>query len=205
MATARVHHHHEDDIPNPQPIVITNSGISPQAYKIANQQPVTFSSTGPTVNIYFEPDAFGVTVFNNVTGVSPTNPQTIPPQTNDRTVNFNTDGSAVYPYAIQVGAGPMYVKVANSECTPENPVVPYGGTIRMISTDIQHYKVNWSVNAGNPFPGLTDVYTAGNPLTKTYTETLPVNANGFAFGFSVAPAPGPSLGMGGGNVIVKNS
>jgi hypothetical protein len=197
MATARVIHHENDEDLNPQPITISSSGVSPQACIIANGQSVAFSSSGPTVNITFEADAFGVVVFNNVSGLSPTNPNTQPPQVNNRTVNYNIDGSSVYPYAIAVGGGPMYVKVTAGNTTPDPVVIPLNSSIEMISTD-QNYSVNWFTSNGDPFtPPLTEIYTSGNPLTKPHTNNRPVAD----YGYRISPVETP----GGGTVKVKST
>ena len=198
MATARVHHKREDL--DPQPIVISNAGVSPQTCITSNGQPVTFSSSGPTVNITFEPDAFGVVVFDNVIQLSPSSPSTQTPQADNRTVNYNIDGSSVYPYAIAVGGGPMYVKVTAGNCTPDPVVIPLNSTIEIISTD-HNYSVKWNASNGDPFtPALKEIYTATNPLTKPHTEYLPVAE----YAYTVSPG-GPMLGNGGGTVKVKGS
>ena len=200
MATARVIHHREEEDLNPQPIVISSSGVSPQACITANGQSVAFSSSGPTVDITFEPDAFGVVVFNNVSGLSPTNPNTQPPQVNNRTVNYNIDGSSVYPYAIAVGGGPMYVKVTAGNCTPDPVVLPLNSSIEMISTD-QNYSVTWFTSNGDPFtPPLTEIYSQGNPLTKPHTENRPVAD----YGYRISPG-NPTGTAGGGTVKVKST
>ena len=199
MATARIHHRNEDL--DPQPIITSSSGtISPPTYIIANGQPVTFTNnSASTINITFEPDAFGVVVFNNVT-LNPGTSDSQTPQANDRTVNFNTDGTANYPYAIQVGAGPMYVAVTAGVCTPDKVVIPLNGTIEMIGTD-QNYNVHWNASNGDPFtPPLSEIYTSGNPLTKTHRDYLPVAD----YGYTISPA-GPCAGPGGGRVVVKNT
>ena len=201
MATARVLYNDENN-PAPQVITIPSSGvISPPTYIIANGQPVTFTNnSGSAINVTFEADAFGVVVFNNVNGLNPIASNTQTPQVDNRTVNFNTDGSANYPCAIQVGAGPLYVAVTASVCTPDPVVVPLGGTIEMIGTD-QNYQVTWNASNGDPFtPQLKEIYTAGNPLTKTHTDYLPVGN----YGYTISPA-GPSEGPGGGTVKVKST
>jgi hypothetical protein len=201
MATARVIPH-EDDNPAPLVITILSSGaISPSTYIIANSQPVTFTNnSSASINITFEPDAFGVPVFNNVAPLTPGASNTQSPQTSDRTVNFNTDGSTIYPYAIQVGGGPMYVKGTANDCTPVHVVIPLGGTIEMIGTD-QNYNVTWNASNGDPFtPALTKIYMSGNPLNTIHTDYLPVGD----YGYTISPT-GPALGNGGGRVIVKSS
>ncbi|MGA7293894.1 MAG: hypothetical protein WBW53_18610 [Terriglobales bacterium] len=199
MATARVIHH-EDDNPSPLVITISSNGvISPPTYIIANGQPVTFTNdSGATLSVTFEADAFGVEVFDNVNDLNPNTSNTQSPQVDDRTVNFNTDGSTDYPYAVQVGSGPMYVKVTASVCTPDPVVIPRDGTIEMVSTD-QNYGVEWNASNGDPFkPPLTEIYLSGNPLTVPHTEYLP--ANDYAYTIT-SPVEGP----GGGKVIVKSS
>jgi hypothetical protein len=202
MATARVIHNNEENNPNPQPIVISSSGATPKACIILNGQPVAFSSSGPTVNITFEPDAFppypGFVVFNNITGVSPTNPVTASPQTTNRTVNYNIDGSNVFPYAIQVGAGPLYVSVVAGAPVQDPVVIPLNGSIEMIGD--RNYSVDWFTSNGDPFtPTLTNVYTAGNPLTTPHTNNRPVAD----YGYKLAPdfAGNPT----GGTVKVKGT
>jgi hypothetical protein len=202
MATSRVIHDEDDDNPAPQVITIPSSGvISPLTYIIANGQPVTFTNNSTSmINVVFEPDAFGVVVFNNVSGLNPNASNTLTPQANNRTVNFNTDGSANYPYALQVGAGPMYIKVTASLCTPDPAIIPLGGTIEMISTDV-NYSVKWDASNGDPFtPALAEIYTSGNPLTVPHTAYLPIGNYRYTISQS-----GISEGPGGGKVIVKSS
>jgi plastocyanin len=200
MATARIIRDEDDNL-TPLVISIPSSGaISPATYIIANGQPVTFTNGSTSVvNVTFAPDAFGVTVFNNVSGLNPGASVQQTPQTNDRTVNFNTDGSANYPYAIQVGAGPIFVKVTGSVCTPD-PVIPVGGTVEFIATD-QNYTVTWNASNGDPFnPPLTKIYLSGNPLTKPHTAYLPVGNYAYTI-----TAGGITEGNGGGTVKVKNT
>jgi hypothetical protein len=197
MATARVIHHEEDL--NPLQISIPAGGvISPTTYIIANQQQVTFNNnSGSPVNITFEADAFGVVVFNNISNLTTSTTQT--PQVNNRTVNFNTDGSTTYPYAIQVGNGPMYVNVDAGECTPETVVIPLNGTIQMASSDGVTYSITWNTNNGNPFPGLAHIYPVSNPQTKPYTATFPIGP----YGYTIAVAK--ATGGGGGTVKIKST
>jgi hypothetical protein len=202
MATARVIHDEDKDNPNPQQIAISSSSVVPKAVIIANGQPVTFTSNGPTVNITFEPDAFppspGFVVFNNITGVSPANPVTVSPQTTNRTVNYNIDGSNVYPYAIQVGNGPMYVSIVNGSPVQDPVVIPLNGTIEVIGD--KNYTVNWNASNGDPFNApLTNIYTAGNPLNTTHTDRLPVADYGYTISPKDAGVPG------GGTVKIKST
>jgi hypothetical protein len=201
MATARVFNDNLADNPNPVSIVISSTGASPATCIIANGQGVAFSSNGPTVNITFAPDAVsGSIIFNNVTNLGPSTPQTVYPLVTDRTVNYNTDGSTVFPYAIQVGAGPLFIKVASSVCTPDPAVIPAGGTIEMVATD-HNYNVTWNASNGDPFnPALTAVYLSGNPLTVPHTAYLPAKD----YSYSVS-AMGPTLGTGGGKVKIKGT
>jgi hypothetical protein len=178
-------------------ITITSSGVaSPnQAVIISSGQGVVFTnSSGSTVSIVFETDAEdpSVVLFSNVNGLSPTAPnntnsQTPNSQYPNRTVNYYITGigpQPLGPYAIQVGAGPMYVSVTydtplnEGDCTPGTVAIPLRGTIEMISTDY-HYKINWNASNGNPFPGLADIYTLSNPLTRAYTNSLPIGPYGY--------------------------
>jgi hypothetical protein len=213
MSTARVIHHDDEENLSPQPIAISSSGVvSPQTCIIANGQSVAFSSAGPTVTVTFEPDAIpGWVVFNNVT-VSPSSPQTIAPRVNDRTVNFNIDGSNVYPYAIQVGAGPMYVAVSYNSvlgvvtCTPGEVVIPYGsssiqrGTLTLVPSPSQPnntYSVAWP--QGDPFnPQINNVPQSGNlPMARSA---------GSNYNYTVAyTGIAGNAGSGGGKVIVRGS
>ena len=215
MATAR--YIQPEDVPALN-ITITSSGVaSPnQTCIIANGQQVIFTNTsGSSVNIVFQLDAQDptVAVFNNVNGLSPTAPNNTnsqTPLTSNRTVNYsivigtNTFG----PYAIQVGAGPMYISVSynsalnKGDVTPDTAVVPFRGTVEMISTDYQ-YRITWNASNGNPFPGLTDIYTYSNPLTKVYSDTLPVGPYGYTVTKTGMIADG--TGHGGGTVKVGSS
>jgi len=183
MATARVPL--EDDVLAQVITIASNGVLSPATCFIANAQQVTFvNNSGGSIPITFEPDAFGVTVFNNVSvgGNGGTNTQS--PQVNNRTVNYNTDGSTTYPYAIQVGAGALFIKVTynqtsgNGDCTPDPAVIPLGGTIEFIGD--ANYSVRWNAANGDPFtPPLTNIYTASNPLTVPHTASRPSGNYGY--------------------------
>jgi len=192
----------------PQQITITSTGASPKACIIADGQPVTFiNNTGGVININFQPDATpGMRVFNNVSNLSwiaPNNTNTQTPQLSNRTVNFNTDGSSNYPYAIQVGAGPLYVLVTYNgtqvNCYPSPAVIPYGGTIELYknSGDQNNYSVTWPTPAGDPFTP---------PLTRVDNTPHTDSANIADYEYKVALAnPVAATGQGGGTVKVKGS
>jgi hypothetical protein len=198
MATARVIPPITEDVPAKLISISATHVPSPGACIIANGQSVTFANSSVNaVGVFFEPDAFGVAVFNNIT-VPGNSSTTVSPLVNNRTVNYNTDGSTTYPYAIQVGNGPLYVKVTGGYTTPDPAVVPFGGTIEIISTD-NNYTINWNTTNGNPFPGLTHIYTASNPLTRAYSENLPVADYAYTI------TQGITLGSGGGTVKIKST
>lgn len=203
MSTARVIRHEPDNVPNPFPISITSSGASPATCIIANNQPVTFTNNTQTIiNITFEPDALlAWAIFNNIVGLAPGASNTQTPLVNDRTVNYSVDGSTTsFPCAIQVGAGPFFVTINASYCSPDPAVIPLNGTLEMVSIDNKNYTVHWNAANGDPFnPPLTNVYPLSNPLTVPHTERTP--AGPYAYTVQL----GQMLGQGGGKVRVGSS
>lgn len=199
MAAARNIPPLEDDVPAQQ-ITITSAGvISPATYTIANQQPVTFTNnTANTITVSFEADPQGVTVFNPITVPGNGGTGSGSPLVNDRTVNFNIDGSGVYPYAIQVGAGPLYISVYCVSgvvyCNPSPAVIPAGGTLELYkgSGDSNRYDVGWPNVSAPPIP-ISSVDNAPHAATGTgsYSYTVKVHAGPIA-----------SIGQGGGTIKI---
>lgn len=188
------------------PITISNTGVlSPAACIISNGQSVQFTNNSPnTITITIEADAFGVTVFdqNNVPVGPNGGTATINPIVNNRTVNYNIDGSSNYPYAIQVGNGPLWVSVNADVAYPQPCVVPLGGTIEMASTDGVTYSINWTNNAVNPWlPPLTKIYPVQDPKTSPHTENVQVAD----LPYTIQALPGPAAAGGGGKVTVKGT
>jgi hypothetical protein len=165
MAAARNLPPIADDNPNPQVITITNGIPSPATCIIANGQQVQFinTSTSP-INIYFQTDTQGKSVFTSPILIGSQGNYTATPNPNypDRTVNFSVNDTQNFPYAIQVGAGPLYIYVSMSnlaviEVMPSPATIPSGGTWELFqaSTDTHTYNVTWPNIAAPPFPNFT--------------------------------------------------
>jgi hypothetical protein len=191
-----------DDNPNPQIITITNGAASPATCKIANGQGVTFNNnSGSPISVYIEPDVQGVTVFSSPIPVGANSSATVYPQALDRTVNFNTDGSQGYPYAIQVGGGPLYISVVVTNTgvinvTPSPAVIPAGGTWRLYkaSGDNNTYNVTWPGIAAPPFPNFT---------VNNTTQTAGVTTTGYvAYKVQLGDRLTETTGHGGGTIKV---
>lgn len=144
----------------------------------------------------------GLPLFNNV--------QLSPGQGTGNLTPLNSVGSVNYTvlvagsqvgdtYAVQVGAGPLYVTVNGDVCTPKTTVVPINGSIEFYSIDNANHGIIWNAANGNPFPGLSNVYPLSNPLTRAYTETFPAGGYGYTMG------PGAAAVGGGGTVKIKQT
>ncbi|MFY9673245.1 MAG: hypothetical protein WAK13_02280 [Terriglobales bacterium] len=191
------------DDPEPQQITISNTGVlSPATCTIANGQQVEFiNDLSYTINITFEADAQGVTVFSSPVAVAGNGGiATISPQTNNRTVNYNTDGSQNFPYAIQVGNGPLYISVVTNstggvDVTPSPAIIPANGTWQLYkaSGDNNTYNVSWPNVSAPPFPNFTV-----NNTTQTASTTT---SNYVAYKVQ-RPTPTESTGSGGGTIKV---
>jgi hypothetical protein len=188
--------------PNPQQITISNTGVlSPATCIIANGQQVTFiNNLSYSINITFEADAQGVVVFTSPVAVPGNGGSTmISPLTNDRTVNYNTDGSDTFPYAIQVGAGPLYISVSLSgttvQVTPSPAIIPAQGTWQLFkaSGDANTYKVTWPNVNNPPFPDFT---------VNNQTQTASVSTPAYV-GYHVKLPPSPLLTTGSGGGTIK--
>ncbi len=215
MATARVPRPEEAADVNPQTITV-NSNVVPStpACIIANGQQVTFVNSSGFSNLYFhfQPDADavnGYSLFSDFSIASynpPNNQVTQTPQVNNRTVNYAiTVGNQTptdYPYAIQVGAGPLYVHVwyANNEvnCYPSPAVIPVGGTLELYknSNDTNSYPVTWPTPT-NPF---TPALTGADGLP--HTENTGVNSYSYT---AAKVGIGGGTGKGGGTVKIKGA
>lgn len=192
-----------DDPPNPQAIAISSTGASPATCIILNGQGVSFvNSSNNPINVSFEADVQGVTVFSqNPLNVASNSSVTIYPQTQNRTVNFNLDGSQVYPYAIQVGGGPLYISVSANNTgvinvTPSPAVIPAGGTwqVYKASGDNNTYNVTWPGIAAPPFPSFT---------VNNTTQTAAVTTNSqVAYQIQFGNSPRATTGHGGGTIKV---
>lgn len=189
--------------PAPYSVSISSAGVvSPATGIMTNAQSVQFTNnTSAQITVTFQPDGQGVTTFPNTTVPPNGGTATVAPQTSNRTANFNIDGSNNFPYAIQVGAGPLYILVSwdapNSEadCQPSPAVIPAGGTVQMFraSTDSHTYSVQWPNINVNPF---TPPLTSADGLVHTANTT----GN---FGYTLdAPSPGEQIGHGGGTIKV---
>jgi hypothetical protein len=193
------------DDPAPYPVSISSTGVvSPATGIMMNNQSVQFTNnTGAQITVTFQADGQGETVFPNTPVPGNGGTATVSPQTSDRTANFNIDGSNSFPYAIQVGAGPLYVLVswdtslAEADCNPSPAVIPAGGTVKMFreSTDSHTYSVRWPNIVSNPFtPPLTSA--DGLVHTANTTGNLGYTLN--------SPAPGDQIGHGAGTIKVGN-
>jgi hypothetical protein len=204
MATARVIDHEAFTAQN---ITISGTGLAtPGAVAVANGQQVTFTNnSGSQINIVFVPDPVhtGVSVFNNVNGLSPTSPNntnTQTPQVNDRTVNYNVviGGNTYGPYAIQVGSGPIYVSVTGSNTTPSLVVIPTNGWVEFVATD-SNYTVSWQASTGDPFYPPVTTIGVGLPNNVPHQVRLANNSFPYTLGAGLAAAAG------GGTVKVRGT
>ncbi len=203
MAAARNLPPIAEDTPNPLQISISGTGASPVTCIIANGQGVAFvNGSGSAISVYFEADVQGVTVFTpNPVNVPANSTTTIYPQTQNRTVNFNLDGSDVYPYAIQVGGGPLYILVGVNatgvvNVTPSPAIIPQGGTWQLYkpSGDNNTYNVTWPGITAPPFPNFT---------VNNATQTAATTTNGYiAYKVQKAVSPSETTGHGGGTIRV---
>jgi hypothetical protein len=163
------------------------------------------NNSGVAITIEFAPNPPGPIVSGNIdVAAGSTNGFQAP----------NYDASANYyiyvgttqqnggPYAIQVGAGPLYVQINDSTTSPDPIAVPRGGTLEMFSTDADTYTLKWTA-LGNPFtqppPGLTTVYPDLSNNVP-YTETLAVAVYAYEL-----INDGIQEGTGGGTIKVKNT
>lgn len=184
--------------------------VSPQGIIIAPGEQVSFANSGSSqapIGVTFSanppgPPA-GSTLFTNITNLQPgsTQPQTAP--NSNGSVNYMvTAGATSYgPFAIQVGNGPLYIQVTNSNCLPDPAVIPPRGKLAMFSADSGNdsYNVNWTGTNGDPFtpPIQTAVSGMQNNVVSVGTPTLG------QYTYKVTRAP--IEGNGGGKVIVKGT
>ncbi len=218
MAKAHVIPIEADDVSAPQVIKITGAGVaSPAARIIGAGQSVTFiNNYGSPVDIQFDPNSIApTTVFNDIIGLSPANSNTQKPQVANGSVNYYVkvgSGPAQGPYAIQVGAGPLYIQVSYNPASgkalvnPNPAMIPCKGTLEMVSTDY-NYDVAWTT--GDPFaPALTSVGVSNNTPHQeskgaigdhAYTVTKYGTSQNTRGGVTAAG------GGGGGTVKVKSS
>lgn len=192
--------------PAPQQITISNTGVlSPATCTVLNGQQVEFiNNLSYAINVTFEADAKGVVVFAGPVAV-PGNggTATISPQqgVNDRTVNYNIDGSQTFPYAIQVGAGPLYISVVMTNTgvinvTPSPAIIPSGGTWQLFqaASDNNTYDVTWPGIAAPPFPNFT---------VNNTTQTASGNTSAYvAYKVKLHHQLNDSTGQGGGTIKV---
>jgi hypothetical protein len=183
--------------------------VSAPAIMIGSTDQVNFSSslnsTGPIVITFAAnppvPNPPGPTLFNNITLLRGETIGQVPQAANG-SVNYTATagGQTFGPYAIQVGAGPLYVQINNSNTIPDPAVIPKGGTLEMYSTDGVTYGISWP-STGDPFPTPPPGLTTVNPGVSNnipYTETSKVAI--YAYSLAVLD----KLGIGGGKVIVTN-
>jgi hypothetical protein len=162
------------------------------------------NNSGVTITIEFAPNPPGPIVSGNIDVAAGSTNGFVAP---------NYDASANYyiyvgptqqsgPFAIQVGAGPLYVQINNSTTSPDPIAVPRGGTLEMFSTDADTCTLKWTA-LGNPFtqppPGLTTVYP-NVTNNVAYTETLPVAVYAYQLINDRIED-----GTGGGTIKVKNT
>ena len=188
-------------------------GASPKAVIIPAGQVVNFTNnSGATITIQFEPNPPGPTLFTNVPPLvnGATNSQTPQAANGNGAVNYHVvdaGGTQHGPYAIQVGNGPLYIQVTYSQalgaaqCIPSPAVIPYQGSLEMISNDY-NYSVTWPTSFGDPFtPALTSIgIGASNNIPHKETANLAdyaykITKTGIAEG----------TGSGGGTVRVKGT
>ncbi len=192
------------DDPTPLQITISNTGVlSPATCKILNGQAVQFiNNLSYAINITFEADVQGVVVFASPVQVPGNgNITTISPLVNDRTVNYNTDGSQTFPYAIQVGAGPLYISVSMNNTgtilvTPSPAIIPSGGTWQLFQAagDNNVYDVTWPNVAAPPFPNFT---------VNNTTQTASANTSAYVgYKIKLHHQLNESTGQGGGTIKV---
>jgi hypothetical protein len=119
-------------------------------------------------------------------------PQTVLSTTTDGSVNYSLSVNGVQvggPYAIQVGNGPLYVEITNSDSEPDPIMVPYQGTLTMFSNDpTTTYSIHWPTT--NPFPGLTEALP-GATNNNAYTQVGPKGQSyGYRIGIKFQDGPG---------------
>jgi hypothetical protein len=180
MAAARNLPPIADDNPSPQVITITNGIPSPTTCIIANGQQVQFNNTSASpINIYFQPDAQGKSVFTSpiLIGSQGTYMATPNPSYPDRTVNFSVNDTQNFPYALQVGAGPLYIFVVTTSTgvihiTPSPATIPAGGSWELFqgADDGNTYNVTWPNISAPPFPNFTvnNLPQTANPVTGSF-------------------------------------
>jgi hypothetical protein len=140
-------------------VTITATDATPEGCILQAGQGVTFTNnSGSPVTITFNPtNMFGASI--NLTASAPGNSYTAPGPAGSGSVNYyitvganpNPNG----PYAIQAGAGPMYVvvsgSVGNEKVSPDPVAIPVGGTLQMNpSLSTNKYSVGTWTN-GDPF------------------------------------------------------
>jgi len=217
MAKAHVIPIEADDVSAPRVIKITAGVASPAACIIRAGQSVTFiNNYRSPVDIQFDPNPLApTTVFNDIIGLSPANSNTQSPQVANGSVNYFVkagSGPAHGPYAIQVGAGPLYIRVSYDPASgkalvnPDPVMIPCKGTLEMVSTDY-NYDVAWT--ASDPFtPALTSVGVSNNTPHEenkgvigdhVYTVTK------YGMSQNIPGGVTPAGGGGGGTVKIKSS
>ena len=187
--------------------------VSPQALVVGATDEVNFSNSPnstATITITFAANPPGVAnppgpvQFPNIS-LTPGQTIGMVPLHPNGSVNYtvSVNGATVEEtYAIQVGNGPLYVQITDSNSTPDPAVIPLGGTLEMYSTDGNTYNLTWPAT-GNPFPkpapGLTTVnhsvasnivYTESKNKVATYEYNFPVHKT--------------TLGVGTGKIVVTS-
>jgi hypothetical protein len=152
---------------------------------------ITFNSNPPVVT-----NPPGPVLFNNTPNLQPGIGDEQQPQAPNGSVNYYVNvvgGPSFGPYAIQVGAGPMYIEITSLNSEPDPILIPKGGTLQMYSNDNNTYDIGWP--SFNPFPGLTQA-NPGAANNNPYTQSGP--AQNYAYSVSVNGQDGP----GGGTIKV---
>lgn len=155
---------------------------------------ITFAANPPIVPTP-PPGAplFNVTTITLAPGAN--SPQTVVPANGSVNYIVSVNGAQVGgPYAIQVGAGPLYVEITSMYSQPDPIAVPAGGTLEIYSNDSNTYTIKWPA-AFNPFPTISEAKPgAGNNTPGTQVGPAQV----YAYTFSVKLLQG----NGGGTVKV---
>ncbi|MGA3089957.1 MAG: hypothetical protein ABSD75_15185 [Terriglobales bacterium] len=213
MATRRVIPIDEDSLPAQQININSNLIPSPGACIIAasGQQAVTFiNGSGSAITITFDDNPISGTLFSspiNLTasgsGASYTQIPTLPNNLTGATTNYYISAGSVKngPYAVQVGAGPMYIQFTEDNqgvlVNPTPVAIPFGGTLEPVAGDGNSYNITWP-NSTDPF----------NPLIQTvdaqvHTEWITGIAEYNFRVMKAGPIRSPKLGTGHGGGTVK--
>ena len=181
---------------------------SPKCLIVQQGDTVNFqNNSGSTVTIEFLPNPPGQSVSGNITipngsGAGFTAPNYNAAANYDIYVGTTKESG---PYAIQVGTGPFYIQLYDTSAgiitNPSPIVIPVGGYLEMISSDLNYNVSNWT--PADPFsPPLTSVQV-GAPNNSPHQENT---GDGLDYTYKLTKAtPGGTTGNGGGTVKVKSA